>query len=289
MEGPGFFAADELFVSADGEPTAGLHFAFQARDQETVRRFHEAALAAGGTDNGGPGERQLPPGLLLGLRRSTPTATTSRPSTTARRGAPPTRSWWSRPERGGRAARRLRPGLGPAVGLPADRRRDRRRAARGRPLRERRAASSARTRTRRRRRRSRASRGRSSSTSAARRARSAPGRPSSSRRGCRTASAGAPGSSQLLVTVRPALAPRRLLPRLPGALARRAHQPAVVGPPARAPADRARDGPLLAGDRRARHPARAPAQDVGRARRARPEAGPQGLLPRVRRPLAPRA
>ncbi len=62
MEGPGFFAADELFVSADGEPTAGLHFALQARDQKTVRRFHEAALAAGGTDNGGPGERHYHPG-----------------------------------------------------------------------------------------------------------------------------------------------------------------------------------------------------------------------------------
>jgi catechol 2,3-dioxygenase-like lactoylglutathione lyase family enzyme len=61
-EGPGFFAADELFVSADGEPTTGLHFAFQARDQETVQRFHEAALAAGGRDNGGPGERHYHPG-----------------------------------------------------------------------------------------------------------------------------------------------------------------------------------------------------------------------------------
>ena len=57
MEGPGFFASDELFVSADGEPTTGLHLAFQAPDRETVHRFHEAVLAAGGRDNGGPGER----------------------------------------------------------------------------------------------------------------------------------------------------------------------------------------------------------------------------------------
>jgi catechol 2,3-dioxygenase-like lactoylglutathione lyase family enzyme len=56
-EGDGAFAADELFVSDDGEPTAGLHLAFQAGGQDDVRRFHEAALAAGGTDNGGPGER----------------------------------------------------------------------------------------------------------------------------------------------------------------------------------------------------------------------------------------
>ena len=27
-----------------------------------MRRFHEAALAAGGTDNGGPGERHYHPG-----------------------------------------------------------------------------------------------------------------------------------------------------------------------------------------------------------------------------------
>jgi catechol 2,3-dioxygenase-like lactoylglutathione lyase family enzyme len=62
FEGDGYFAADELFVSADGPPTTGLHFAFQARDQETVRRFHEAALAAGGRDNGAPGERNYHPG-----------------------------------------------------------------------------------------------------------------------------------------------------------------------------------------------------------------------------------
>jgi catechol 2,3-dioxygenase-like lactoylglutathione lyase family enzyme len=62
FEGEGYFAADELFVSADGPPTTGLHIAFQARDQETVHRFHEAALAAGGRDNGAPGERNYHPG-----------------------------------------------------------------------------------------------------------------------------------------------------------------------------------------------------------------------------------
>jgi catechol 2,3-dioxygenase-like lactoylglutathione lyase family enzyme len=56
------FAADELYVSADGEPTRGMHIAFQAADQETVQRFHEAAIAAGGRDNGGPGEREYHPG-----------------------------------------------------------------------------------------------------------------------------------------------------------------------------------------------------------------------------------
>jgi catechol 2,3-dioxygenase-like lactoylglutathione lyase family enzyme len=60
--GDGFFAADELWVSADGPPTSGLHLAFQASSEEAVRRFHEAALGAGGTDNGAPGERSYHPG-----------------------------------------------------------------------------------------------------------------------------------------------------------------------------------------------------------------------------------
>jgi catechol 2,3-dioxygenase-like lactoylglutathione lyase family enzyme len=61
-EGEGWFSADELWVTDDGKPTAGLHIAFQAPDRETVDRFHEAALAAGGRDNGAPGEREYHPG-----------------------------------------------------------------------------------------------------------------------------------------------------------------------------------------------------------------------------------
>jgi catechol 2,3-dioxygenase-like lactoylglutathione lyase family enzyme len=56
--GNGWFSADELYVSDDGEPTSGLHIAFQAPDRATVDRFHEAALASGGRDNGAPGERE---------------------------------------------------------------------------------------------------------------------------------------------------------------------------------------------------------------------------------------
>ncbi|NOK20017.1 VOC family protein [Corallococcus carmarthensis] len=55
-------AADELFLSNDREPTARVHLAFQAKDREMVHRFHQAALAAGGRDNGAPGERQYHPG-----------------------------------------------------------------------------------------------------------------------------------------------------------------------------------------------------------------------------------
>jgi catechol 2,3-dioxygenase-like lactoylglutathione lyase family enzyme len=56
------FVADELYVSADGEPTAGLHIAFQAADHDAVQRFFDAALTAGGRDNGPPGERTYHPG-----------------------------------------------------------------------------------------------------------------------------------------------------------------------------------------------------------------------------------
>ena len=34
-----------------------MHVAFAADTREQVDRFHAAALAAGGTDNGGPGPR----------------------------------------------------------------------------------------------------------------------------------------------------------------------------------------------------------------------------------------
>jgi catechol 2,3-dioxygenase-like lactoylglutathione lyase family enzyme len=67
-EGPGFFWADELCVSskdspaAVGELTGRTHFAVQARDKQMVDRFHEVGLAAGGKDNGKPGDRPYHPG-----------------------------------------------------------------------------------------------------------------------------------------------------------------------------------------------------------------------------------
>ena len=67
-EGEDFFWADELFVSsADSKAALGVltgrhHLAFQARDRATVEAFHRAALAAGGRDNGAPGERPYHPG-----------------------------------------------------------------------------------------------------------------------------------------------------------------------------------------------------------------------------------
>jgi uncharacterized cupin superfamily protein len=57
-EGVGYFEADELYASEDGEPTARLRLAFHARDREAVHAFYEATLAVGGRDNGTPGERE---------------------------------------------------------------------------------------------------------------------------------------------------------------------------------------------------------------------------------------
>jgi catechol 2,3-dioxygenase-like lactoylglutathione lyase family enzyme len=40
-------------------PQSGTHVAFRVDDRATVDAFHAAALAAGGTDNGGPGVREI--------------------------------------------------------------------------------------------------------------------------------------------------------------------------------------------------------------------------------------
>ena len=66
--GADYFWADELFIStaqsdaAQGELTGRHHLAFQAHDRAMVDAFHRAALAAGGKDNGAPGERPYHPG-----------------------------------------------------------------------------------------------------------------------------------------------------------------------------------------------------------------------------------
>ena len=60
-EGEDHLEADELWID-QGESPSRVHLAFQAHDREAVRRFHAAALAAGGTDNGTPGERDYHPG-----------------------------------------------------------------------------------------------------------------------------------------------------------------------------------------------------------------------------------
>lgn len=62
--GETWMQADELFIDAADAttPASHVHLAFQARDAAMVAAFHRAALAAGGSDNGGPGERSYHPG-----------------------------------------------------------------------------------------------------------------------------------------------------------------------------------------------------------------------------------
>lgn len=63
-DGPDFFYADELFVSQGKGGFSKVHIAFQASDHECVRRFYDAAIKAGGNDNGAPGERKYHPGYF---------------------------------------------------------------------------------------------------------------------------------------------------------------------------------------------------------------------------------
>jgi catechol 2,3-dioxygenase-like lactoylglutathione lyase family enzyme len=61
-EGASYFSADELWVDMADGPVSRVHLAFQARDRGQVVAFFAAALAAGGEDNGSPGERAYHPG-----------------------------------------------------------------------------------------------------------------------------------------------------------------------------------------------------------------------------------
>ena len=67
-EAEDYFWADELFVSsqhskaASGALTGRVHLAFQGKSRAAVDAFYTAALAAGGKDNGKPGERPYHPG-----------------------------------------------------------------------------------------------------------------------------------------------------------------------------------------------------------------------------------
>jgi lactoylglutathione lyase len=72
LEGPEFFGYDELYVSTAkhtgvGKLTGRVHLAFQAKDRATVEKVYRAALEAGGTDNGKPGDRPYHPGYYAGF------------------------------------------------------------------------------------------------------------------------------------------------------------------------------------------------------------------------------
>ena len=47
----------EFWIGTYGPPPGPIHFAFVAQDQASVRAFYDAAIAAGGKDNGPPGLR----------------------------------------------------------------------------------------------------------------------------------------------------------------------------------------------------------------------------------------
>jgi catechol 2,3-dioxygenase-like lactoylglutathione lyase family enzyme len=53
----GVKGADDFAISAAYPAGGHVHIAFSADSREAVRDFYEAALAAGGEDNGAPGER----------------------------------------------------------------------------------------------------------------------------------------------------------------------------------------------------------------------------------------
>jgi catechol 2,3-dioxygenase-like lactoylglutathione lyase family enzyme len=61
VSAPTHFFADELWVDAGATPSR-VHFAFQVADRAMVERWYAAGLAAGGRDNGPPGERPYHPG-----------------------------------------------------------------------------------------------------------------------------------------------------------------------------------------------------------------------------------
>ena len=55
----GFGADDKAFfwIGTGAKPKGGTHVAFLARTRAEVDAFHQAAIAAGGRDNGAPGVR----------------------------------------------------------------------------------------------------------------------------------------------------------------------------------------------------------------------------------------
>lgn len=66
------FVYDELYVSttamsAANALTGRVHLAFSTRDQALVDKAYRAGLAAGGKDNGAPGERPYHPGYFAGF------------------------------------------------------------------------------------------------------------------------------------------------------------------------------------------------------------------------------
>ena len=56
--GFGVLQKPDFFIRQGDATTPPVHIAFTARDRATVDAFYDAAIAAGGTDNGRPGLRE---------------------------------------------------------------------------------------------------------------------------------------------------------------------------------------------------------------------------------------
>lgn len=56
------FTFDEMYFTANDTPTGPTHLAFQASSRQQVDDFYRVCLAAGGKDDGPPGERDYHPG-----------------------------------------------------------------------------------------------------------------------------------------------------------------------------------------------------------------------------------
>jgi catechol 2,3-dioxygenase-like lactoylglutathione lyase family enzyme len=59
MAGLGREGKPELWIGQRGEPSAHVHVALASPDRRKVDEFYDAALAAGGRDNGKPGLRPI--------------------------------------------------------------------------------------------------------------------------------------------------------------------------------------------------------------------------------------
>ena len=49
----------ELWFGPEDQAQRAMHIAFLAESRDQVRKFHQAALAVGGEDNGAPGVREI--------------------------------------------------------------------------------------------------------------------------------------------------------------------------------------------------------------------------------------
>jgi catechol 2,3-dioxygenase-like lactoylglutathione lyase family enzyme len=82
------FGADgkpDFWIGGEGGLNKPLHVAILAKDRATVDAFYQAAMAAGGRDNGGPASAPTITPIITAPSCSIPTATTSKPCATQRR------------------------------------------------------------------------------------------------------------------------------------------------------------------------------------------------------------